>query len=144
MKVLVTGSRVYRRRSMVEAVLSGIYATSITKIRKEETPSYIVMHGHANGADMLAGNWARLQNEKGGFFYVDEMPVPADWDLHGKAAGAKRNQQMVDIGADICIAFKDDFDWTFSHGGTEDCVKRAMAAGIPTYVIQKVEPPADA
>ena len=49
----------------------------------------------------------------------------ADWDKYGKSAGPKRNQQMVDSGADICMAF--------FHGasrGTYNCTYKAESAGI--------------
>lgn len=58
---------------------------------------------------------------------------PADWTHFGKAAGGLRNQQMLDTGADQVIAF-------YAHGraygpsvsgGTNDMVRRAVAAGIP-------------
>ena len=54
---------------------------------------------------------------------------PADWSTHGRAAGPIRNQQMVDRGADICLAFP-----TSSSIGTWDCVRRAKAAGIPVEI----------
>ena len=50
----------------------------------------------------------------------------ADWKTFGKAAGPKRNQAMVDSGADLCIAFPSK-----GSTGTIDCVERAKAAGIP-------------
>ena len=59
----------------------------------------------------------------------------ADWDQHGKAAGPIRNQAMVDSGADVCLAF---FNGTpRNRSGTADCRRRAIAAGVPTYSIER-------
>lgn len=51
---------------------------------------------------------------------------PADWKRHGKAAGLIRNQQMVDLGADLCIAFRKN-----GSRGTTHCANAAQLAGIP-------------
>jgi hypothetical protein len=47
-------------------------------------------------------------------------------------AGPLRNQEMVDAGADLCIAFHRAIS---SSKGTKDCVRRAIAARIPTWLI---------
>ena len=53
----------------------------------------------------------------------------ADWQRHGRAAGPIRNQEMVDLGADLLVAYP------LPEGrGTQDCIKRAVKAGIPTLV----------
>lgn len=49
-----------------------------------------VIHGGARGADTMVGNWAEAKG----------WPVksfPADWTLHGRSAGPKRNQRMLDF-----------------------------------------------
>ena len=58
-----------------------------------------VICGMARGADLLGRRWAMQFNKR-----VIEMP--AKWDLHGKSAGYKRNQEMAKI-ADRLIAFWD-------------------------------------
>lgn len=64
---------------------------------------------------------------------------PADWNAHGKKAGPIRNQEMVDSGADLCLAVHRDLD---ASKGTRDCVNRALKAGIPVWLIdsEAVEP----
>jgi ABC-type sugar transport system substrate-binding protein len=59
---------------------------------------------------------------------------PADWDRHGKKAGPLRNQEMVDSGADFAIAVHRSLAWS---RGTKDLVTRALAAGIPVYLIDR-------
>lgn len=70
---------------------------------------------------------------------------PSDWCRQRRSclgAGARRNQEMLDyaLRADECsvIAFKDDFDWTFKKGGTEDMVRRARDAGVSGTVVHHV------
>lgn len=81
----------------------------------------IVVHGGASGADRLA---ARVASRRG---LTVEM-YPADWNKHGRAAGVLRNQQMLDFGADLVIAFP-------GGRGTADMVRRARKAGIPVREI---------
>lgn len=56
------------------------------------------------------------------------LPVerhPAQWSMYGKSAGPIRNQEMVDLGADLCTAFP-----MADSSGTRDCMRRARFAGI--------------
>ena len=77
-----------------------------------------VVHGDAPGADTLA---KQVAEEYG----MQVEAHPADWRKHGKAAGPLRNQRMVALGADICLAFPEP-----GSRGTLDCMRRAEAAGI--------------
>jgi hypothetical protein len=118
--VLVTGSREcsgVRWPSFVENTIAA------------EVPD-IVIHGEAKGVDEIAacGNLRCLSQRWG---------VPADWDKHGKGAGPRRNQSIVDIavalkrwGAEVIVlAFPGP-----SSRGTWDCVRRAEKAGLTVNV----------
>ena len=82
-------------------------------------------HDGTPGADELAHRWCQ-----GMRYAVAEDPHPADWKTHGKAAGFRRNTEMVNAGppTDVCLAFY----WaTEPCRGTGHTVKLAQQAGIP-------------
>lgn len=83
----------------------------------------VIVHGACpTGIDRFAGVVA-------GVIGCSEESHPADWAHLGKRAGPLRNQAMVDLGADLCIAFPRG-----ESRGTRDCMRRAEAAGIPVEV----------
>lgn len=81
--------------------------------------SAVLVHGAAPGVDSQAAVIWQLW----GF---ETEAHPADWSLHGKAAGPIRNQEMVDLGADLCLAFV-----AADSRGTRHCASAAEEAGIP-------------
>jgi len=83
----------------------------------DEDQCTIVVHGGASGVDTLARSVA----ENIGLLTEAH---PADWKRYGRGAGPRRNQQMADGGADLCLAFP-------GGRGTADMVRRARSAGIP-------------
>lgn len=111
MRVLVCGGRDFSDTNWAYAALDRLHkAFGIDAI----------IEGHARGADRIAGYWARRNK-------IDNLKFPADWDAHGKAAGAIRNQKMLDEG-------RPDFVLAFPGGrGTADMVRRARAAGVQTH-----------
>ena len=118
MRILITGSRNWTDR---EAIRNAIAEQS------EPAWDVTVVHGSARGADEHA-NWVALE------LGLNPEAHPAQWAQHGKKAGPLRNQQMVDAGADICLAFP-----LGKSVGTWDCVRRAKAAGIPVKVYGQQE-----
>lgn len=74
-------------------------------------------HGAAKGADNFAGVWAKEHK-------VPVKEYPANWDLHGKAAGPIRNQEMFyDFNPDVVVAFHRDF---VRSKGTKHMVEHAL------------------
>jgi len=89
---------------------------------------YIDDQGDIHGLDTLAACIAKNLG-----WPVDAFPVPqAAWKKVGRAAGPMRNQTMVDTGPKLCLAFP------LPKGsiGTWDCIKRAVAAGIPKVAVR--------
>lgn len=116
MRVLFTGSRTFTNDGVVIEMLEGL-------LRKAGTPQRLtIVHGGATGLDSLAGVFAQH------FGMCVEVHY-ADWQKHGKAAGPIRNQAMVDLGADLIIAYP-----LPGGRGTQDCIERGARAGIPTIV----------
>jgi hypothetical protein len=88
-----------------------------------------VIHGGARGADTFAGEAARALDK-------EVIVFPANWKTQGKAAGAIRNQQMLDEGKpDRCLAFDDG-----QGRGTADMIRRCRSAGIPVIVVRPHTP----
>lgn len=117
-RLLVTGGRHWVDEETMTAALATAY--------RDLGGGYIVLvHGAARGADTMA---ARLWEARG----LATEAHPADWDRLRRAAGGIRNQEMVDRGADLALAFPDP-----KSKGTWDCVRRIEAAGIELRVFNQ-------
>lgn len=108
--LLVCGSRSVTNYSLVEGVLLGY-------------PDASFISGGAIGADSLAERFAREHNKP-------IVVVPADWSTHGKSAGYIRNQQMIDMGPNMVIAF-----WDGVSKGTQHTIDLAKQKKITTLII---------
>lgn len=123
MRVLVCGGRDWTDRECIRAILDGMVTGQLDPL--------LVIEGGAKGADSIAGEWAHDWHPT----HADRRSFPADWATHGKGAGPIRNQKMLNEG-------KPDVVWAFvtrplaESRGTADMVRRAVAAGVPTYVVQ--------
>jgi predicted polyphosphate/ATP-dependent NAD kinase len=82
----------------------------------------VVVHGGAAGLDSMAGVLARHMGMSVEVHY-------AEWQKHGRSAGVIRNQEMVNRGADLIVAYP-----LPGGRGTQDCIERGVKAGIPTLV----------
>lgn len=113
-RILVCGGRDYADYLNIKSVLD-----NLSQFFGE---GFCIIHGAANGADSLAGNWAK---ENG----VPVIVVPANWDYYKKAAGHIRNLWMIELcQPDLVIAFP-------GGRGTADMLKEAQDYGIDTYKV---------
>ncbi|MFJ5967918.1 SLOG family protein [Streptomyces sp. NPDC093060] len=119
-RVLVTGSRDWPTPSTVWAALNNTREEALLAGQH-----LAVVHGACpTGADAHAAHWAETARQFA--TGVTEERHPADWTRHGKSAGFRRNAEMVNLGADICLAFIKDGSRGASH-----TARLAEQAGIP-------------
>jgi hypothetical protein len=122
-RILVTGSRRWPDADLVNKVLSNYRLTA--GVGEPVT----IVHGHCpTGADAMADLWTVSAHSVDPDVALPERH-PAEWDVYGKAAGPLRNQEMVDLGADLCLGFLMP-----DSRGTRDCIQRARDAGIAVVV----------
>lgn len=116
MKVLVCGSR-----RMPWKLQELVFNT----IRNLSTRPTLIIEGGARGADIY-GKIAAI------YLGIPWQEFPANWEKHGKKAGHIRNQQMLDAGPELVIAFHPSSGCT---PGTLDMITRARNAGVPVQVV---------
>ena len=111
MRVIVCGGRDYTDADALNAALDRFHAQhGIT----------CVIQGGAKGADALAYQWAASRR-------IMVHHVSADWGKHGKAAGPKRNEQMLqEFSPNAVIAFP-------GGRGTAHMKRIAKEAGVPVF-----------
>lgn len=116
-RVLITGSRDWTDASAVWNALRAL---------KEYLDEPItVVHGGAKGADTIADTMAKRLG------MTVEVHRP-DWDTHGKKAGFLRNSEMVESGADFCLAFIKN-----NSKGATMCARLAEKANIPVQYFRE-------
>src|SRR4051794_32502063 len=116
-RVIVTGDRNWHCADLAGQV--------IDRLQTRYGKSLVLIHGEARGVDLSFSLVAEFRG-------IEAEPYPADWKTHGKAAGPIRNQEMVNAGADFVLAVHRDLA---GSKGTRDCVRRALTAGIPVWLI---------
>lgn len=115
-RVLITGDRHWNCLRLAERIVERLL------VRYEDL---VIVHGAAKGVDEVFALACDALD-------VDHEPYPADWTKHGKAAGPIRNREMVASGITFVVAVHRRL---VGSRGTRDCVRQALAAGIPVYLL---------
>lgn len=119
MFVAVGGSRHFCDREVVFSVLDQYFMAL-----ENEKP--VILSGHSAGVDRLAEEYADLRG------YEVQLFLP-DWSKYGRAAGPKRNLEMVAL-ADGVIAF-----WDHTSRGTASLIACARKLGRSLLIVD-IEP----
>jgi hypothetical protein len=101
MKLAIIGSRTFNDYNLVQEELNA-WADQITK----------VISGGAKGADQLGEQWANSNN-------IDTQIFKPEWDKYGRAAGVRRNEDIIK-NSDVVIAF-----WDGQSKGTASSISLA-------------------
>ena len=114
MKVIIAGGRNFNDydslKNKVDTILSN---------QKEVT----IVSGTARGADRLGERYAEENHHK-----VEKYP--AMWDIYGKSAWYKRNEEMAKI-ADSCVVF-----WDGKSRGTKHMIDLAKKFNLKLRIIK--------
>ncbi len=119
MRIAIVGSRGYPRLDLVAGCVTRLAEWSI----QSGTPLVIVSGTEPTffgkkpaGVDETAIRAARKLR-------IETVVYPANWTLHGQAAGILRNKAIVE-NSDALIAF-----WDLTSPGTADSVRKALVKG---------------
>lgn len=126
MRVLICGSMQWHDRPRIRAVLNRLIREA-----REAGEEFVVIHGaHPNGAEKIADEicWSELGMIPGETLIRE----PAQYKRYQRVAGNVRNQTMLDKHKPTLVyAFRDGI----KSKETDDMVRRARRAGVPTRVV---------
>jgi hypothetical protein len=111
-KVIIAGGRLFGDVEGLFDVMSHLFGSK---------PDVEVVHGGAEGADLLGAKW-------GSAYGLAITPFPADWNKHGRKAGILRNLEMAEY-SEVLVAF-----WDGHSRGTKHMIDTAIRAGLETHV----------
>ncbi|MFB6375574.1 MAG: SLOG family protein [Bradymonadaceae bacterium] len=113
MRTVISGSRSITRYDYLKYALEHRCGWEISKI----------LCGDADGVDQLAQRYARERD-------IELDVFEADWENYGKAAGPRRNSEMVGRG-EALVAL-----WDGESNGTQDTINKALREHLTVLVCQ--------
>jgi len=124
MKILVCGDRHQNESKLLEEYFGYLF-----DYFKRTGKTVTIVEGECpnGGIDILARNLA-------GEYSFSCIPMPAEWSKFGRAAGPKRNQQMLDENPDIELVVAVHRRLENSRG-TRDMINKAYKAKLPIMIL---------
>lgn len=113
-RILVCGGRDWSNRTLTDGVLDGF-----RQQYHEKGKPIVIVEGGAQGADTLAKEYAIKHD-------IPFEEYRAEWNKYGRAAGPKRNTDMLNSGIDVVVAFP-------GGRGTHDTIRKAEKIGIRVW-----------
>jgi len=111
MRLAIIGSRTFNDYNLLRKSIH-IFNTEID----------CIISGGAKGADSLAKQFAEE-------WHIEYVEFPAEWNKYGKAAGFRRNHDIVNA-CDTVLAF-----WDGKSRGTKHSLDLARDAKKPTFLV---------
>ncbi len=94
-------------------ITSKMYVWSILDVIHTLTPISKIVSGGAKGIDSLAAEWAKRNQ-------IPVEEILADWDKYGKAAGYKRNPDIIKAATKVLVI------WDGVSNGTKNSLEIAQ------------------
>lgn len=115
-RCIVAGSRGFVDCDVMEQVLTRCFRPA-----EERGDEVIIVSGTARGADRMGEQFAHD-------FHHQVERFPANWDLYGKSAGYRRNEEMARHSTHLIVF------WDGESRGTKHMVDIAVAANLEVRV----------
>lgn len=121
MRIIVCGDRLWSCHKLAAGVLQRLVA--------RYGPDLVIVHGGGTGVEESFDAAC-----KGLGIATEAHPVSdREWQMQGERAVSVRNQWMVDLGAQMCLAVH---RYLANSKGTRDMVRQAIEAEVPVWLIE--------
>jgi hypothetical protein len=129
LRIIIAGSRNFNDFNVLDREVLSIIKELHDKGYSTKREKVIIVSGNARGADKLGEEFARRYN-------LSIASYPANWDLYGKSAGYRRNEEMAiyakqDKEVGVLIAF-----WDGISKGTKHMIDLANKHGLKVYIVK--------
>ena len=114
-RVIIAGTRTFNDYNLFKESCEYLLRESMEK------QQIIIVSGHARGTDTMGERFAKEHGLPCEYY-------PANWQIHGRAAGPIRNKEMAN-NADALIAF-----WDGQSRGTRSMINLARKMGLQVAI----------
>lgn len=114
-RVIIAGTRTFNDYNLLKESCEYLLRESMEKHQ------IIIVSGHARGTDIMGERFAKEHGLPCEYY-------PANWQIHGRAAGPIRNKEMAN-NADALIAF-----WDGHSRGTRSMINLARKMGLQVAI----------
>lgn len=117
-RIIIAGSRDFNDFEKLQKEADSVVRKLDGKVK--------IISGSASGADRLGEKYANMHG-------IDIIRFPANWNLYGKSAGPRRNEEMARYASEsngILLAF-----WDGKSRGTKNMIENARKYRLSVKVV---------
>jgi len=123
MRLIIAGGRTFHSLDLMIDKVDEFLSDDEFVVNRDDAALITIISGTARGADQTGERYAALRG-----YSVERYP--AQWDVYGRSAGYKRNEQMAKI-ATHCIVF-----WDGQSRGSKHMLDLATKHGLEVRVVR--------